>query len=78
MFQFIRDYGEGRAWRERARSLVAIKLGLMQLRAMLTEAGEKKEIIKTDAAQAFLHAVGHQVMSIEHHIDGMLPEKPKG
>jgi len=76
--QFVRDMLRGGVWRERERSLRAIKLGLVQLRTMLTEAGEKKEVIKTDAAQSLLHSIGHHVMSIEHHIDGMIEaDKPK-
>ena len=72
LFQFIRDYGEGRAWRERRKNLIAIKNGLEQMRAALTEAGQTEEVIKTDAARQFVRMLGHQVRAIEHHIDGML------
>src|SRR3954470_20539681 len=74
MYQFVRDYVRGKVWNERARHLQAVKAGLMQLRAMLTEAGSTQEVIKTDATRQFVRQLGHHIVSIEHHIDVMLDD----
>lgn len=76
MFQFIRDVRQGGVWSERAKHLRSVKLGLVQLRAMLVEAERTAEVIKTDPQKQFVRQMGHHVRSIEHHIDGMLePEE---
>lgn len=72
LFQFIRDFIRRKIWIERSRSLMAVRASLFQLRAMLTEAGETGEVIKTDAAKQFCRQIGHQIKSIEHQVDMML------
>lgn len=72
MFQFLRDLREGGVWAERKKHLTAIKQGMVQLRAMLTEAQESKRVIKTEAENQFVSNIGHNIYTIECHIDKML------
>lgn len=72
VFQFVRDYVHGRLWRERMAQIVAFKASMIQLRAMLTEAGNTENIIKSDAGKQFLANIGHQVKTMEHFVDAIL------
>src|SRR4051812_13535814 len=74
VFQLWRDLKAAAGWRERAPHLRAIKLGLVQLRAMLTEAEATGEVVKSDPVKQFVRQIGHHTRAIEHHIDAMLEE----
>lgn len=72
VFQFIRDYIDAKIWELHRTNLENIKRGLVQTRAMLTEAGDSERVVKTDAVKQFIQSIGHQVRSVEHTVDLML------
>lgn len=74
MYQAIRDHIRSKYFHARNMQLLGVKSGLAQLRAMLTEAGDTKRVIRTDSEKQFVNSIGHHVRTIEHNVDIMLAD----
>ncbi len=71
----IRDWKDRQVWKAHRSHMVATRDELRAIRAMLNEAIENKEIIKTDDARQLMRAIAYQLVGVEGHFDAMLGEE---